>query len=139
MFQSDLNEKKTSPLIIEDIEPEAFNQFLRFIYTDQVENLNEFAPRLLPLADKYMLDLLKAQCESSLSRNISVETCGKLLFLAHLHSASGLKEKVLDFVRSRSVDVIETTGWQELLQSADSNLLRDISVAIMTPRSHSNK
>jgi speckle-type POZ protein len=139
MFQSDLVVKNIYSVKIEDIEPEAFNEFLRFIYTDQVENLNEFAPLLLPFADKYMLDLLKAQCESSLSCNISVETCGKLLLLAHLHSANGLKEKVLDFVRCHSVNVIGTTGWQELLQLSDSQLLRDISMAMMTPRSQSIK
>ena len=135
MFQTDLSEKKTNILEVRDIKPAVFKEVLRSIYTDEVEKLEEMAPQLLAAADKYMLPLLKSKCEAHLATKIAVKTCGMLLLFAHLHLASGLKEKVLDFVRCHSADVVKTTGWQELLQSADSNLLRDISVAIMTPRS----
>jgi len=134
MFQTDLTEKKTNTLKICDIETDVFSEVLRFIYTDEVEQLDEMASELLSAADKYMLPLLKAKCEVSLSRNITVETCGNLLLLAHLHSSLELKKKVLNFIRCHSVDVVETTDWQELLQSADSKLLRDISVAMMMTR-----
>jgi len=131
MFQTNLTEKQTNTLTICDIEADTFSEVLRFIYTDQVEQLDEMASKLLSAADKYMLPLLKAKCEVSLSRNISVETSGNLLILAHRHSSLELKKKVLNFIRCHSDEVVETTGWQELLQLADPQLLRDISVAMM--------
>ena len=139
MFQNDLTEKKTNTLEIQDIEPDVFAEVLRFLYTDEINNLDELSTDLLAASDKYMLDLLKAKCEVSLSRNITVESCGTLLILSHLYSSRGLKKKLLDFARSHSDVVVETTSWQELLKSAHPQLLRDISVAMMTTRPSSGQ
>ena len=132
MFQNDLMEKKTNTVKIEDIEPVVFEEVLRFIYTDEVNKMEDMAPNLLAVADKYMLDLLKARCEEFLASYITVETCGKLLVLAHLHSALELKKKILDFVHSRSIDIIEALDWQELWISAQPQLLRNIAYALET-------
>ena len=134
MFQNDLTEKKTNTLEIQDIEPDVFAEVLRFLYTDDVNNLDELSTGLLAAADKYMLDRLKAKCESFLSRNVTVENCGTLLILAHLYSARGLKKKLLHFARFHSSEVVETTSWQGLLESAHPQLIRDIMVAMMATR-----
>ena len=132
MFTTDLMEKKTNIIEIRDIESSTFLELLRFIYTDQVDNLEDVASDLLAAADKYMLELLKAKCEASLSRHINLDNCGNLLTLAHLYSTPGLKKKLLDFARCHSSQVVGTVSWQEMLLSADAKLLRDISIAIMT-------
>lgn len=137
MFVNDLIEKKTNTLEVCDIEPEVFSQVLRFIYTDEVDNLDDFAAELLAAADKYMLTLLKSKCEVSLARNVTLENCSELLMLAHLHSANGLKQILLDFIRCRSSEVAATQNWQNLLDSAHPQLLRDISMALMTSHSTS--
>ena len=134
MFQNDLTEKQTNTLEVRDIEPEVFLEVLRFIYTDEVEKFDDLAPQLLAAADKYMLTLLKSKCEASLARNVTLENCGELLILAHLHSANELKKFILDFVRSHSSEVAETQSWQKLLESAHPQLLRDISMALMINR-----
>ena len=77
MFQSDLTEKATNTLKIEDIERRVFQEVLRFIYTDEVNQMEEMASDLLAAAEKYMLTLLKEKCEVSLSRNVTVETCSE--------------------------------------------------------------
>ena len=133
MFQTNFSEKQTNTLNIEDIEPDAFAEMMRFLYTDEVENLDGLATDLLAAADKYMLDLLKTKCEVFLADNITVQNCSQLLLLSDLHSADGLKKIALDFVRSRSDAIVETTDWQELLESARPQLLRDISKAVMAP------
>ena len=132
MFITDLTERKTNTLEIQDIEPDVFIEVLRFIYTDEVKNMDELAPELLAAADKYMLVLLKSKCEASLARNITVENCSELLILAHLHSAENLKKILLDFVRCHSPEVAEKASWQKLIESAHPQLLRDISTALMT-------
>ena len=126
MFEKNHTEKKTNTLKIEGIEPTVFAEVLRFIYTDEVENLDELAAELLAAAERYMLDLIKAKCEESLAGNITTENCAELLLLADLHSANGLKKFVLDFIRLRAGLVFATTNWQEFMKSTRPQLLRDI-------------
>ena len=57
-FQSNLTETQTNTLKIKGIEPAVFKEVLRFLYTDQVEQLDELAEELLAAAERYMLDLL---------------------------------------------------------------------------------
>lgn len=135
MFESNLTEDLTNTLKIDDIEPDVFMEVLRFIYTDDVENLDELADKLLAAAEKYMLDLLKAKCEASLCINITLENCCQLLILADLHSAERLKTSVLDFVRFCSTQVVQTVEWKTLMRSAKPQLLRDISEALMIRQS----
>ena len=94
MFQSNLTEDQTNTLKIDDIEPDVFKEMLRFIYTDQVENVDALAEKLLAAADKYMLDLLKTKCEAYLATYITGENCCQLLILADLHSVERLKTSV---------------------------------------------
>ena len=117
---------------IREIEPDVFSEVLRFIYTDKVEKLDELASALMVAADKYMLDLLKTMCEESLARNVTLDNCCELLILAHLHSAQGLLKVLLDFVCSHSFQVAATPNWQKFLNSAHPQLLRDISMTVMT-------
>jgi speckle-type POZ protein len=131
MFENDFTEKKTNTFEVEDIAPEVFLEVLRFIYTDKVEKLDEMAPQLLAAADKYMLDLLKTKCEIALARNVTLENCGQLLILAHLHCAKDLKKILLDFVRCYSSEVAVTSNWLTLLETASPQLLRDISMTLM--------
>ena len=132
MFQSNLAEDQTNTLKIDDIEPDVFKEMLRFIYTDQVENVDALAEKLLAAADKYMLDLLKTKCEAYLATNITGENCCQLLILADLHSVERLKTSVLDFVRFHSAQVVKTVEWKTLMRTAKPQLLRDISEAMMT-------
>ena len=130
MFKND--EKQTNTLEVNDITHEVFLEVLRFIYTDKVEKLDDMAPQLLAAADKYMLDLLKTKCEISRARNVTFENCGELLILADLHSAKDLKNILLDFVRCHSSEVAVTSNWQKLLETANPQLLRDISITVMS-------
>jgi len=131
MFQSNLTETQTNTLKIEGIDPAVFKEVLRFMYTDQVGQLDELAEELLAAAERYMLNLLKSKCEAHLAGKITVENCAELLLLADLHSAAGLKMMVLDFFRSRAAAVAQMVNWQQLMESANSHLLRDISKALI--------
>lgn len=78
-----------------------------------------------------MLGLLKEKCESHLAAKITVENCAELLLLADLHLAEGLKKMLLEFFRFRAADVAETAKWQQLMESTNLHLLRDISKALI--------
>ena len=132
LFQSDLTEKAINTPKIEDIEPRVFEEVLRFIYTDEVNQMEEMASNLLAAAEKYMLTLLKEKCEVSLSLNVTVETCSELLLLADRYSALNLKKIVLEFIRFHSADIVKTSGWKTLLQSAPRIFIFKITEIFMS-------
>ncbi len=111
---------KLSPiesLKIEDCEPEVFQAMLRFIYTDEMEETEEMAKKLLTFAKNYQIELLKFKCEEILMKHISTANCAEMLLLADMNETSALKKDTLDFIRHRSGEVIKTAGWQTLRQT----------------------
>ena len=132
MFENNLLEQQTNTIKIEDIEPRVFAEVLRFLYTDEVEKLDEMADKLLAAADKYILDLLKDKCEAYLSGQITLNSCCKMLILADRYSALDLKKIALDFIRCKSVEVYKTDGWKSFFQSAPPQLLQNIFEICMT-------
>jgi len=52
MLESDFEESRKNRLEIDDVELELFEEFLRYVYTDTVDEMDENASDLLILADK---------------------------------------------------------------------------------------
>jgi speckle-type POZ protein len=52
MFEVDMVEKKENVLNITDIDFEVMQEIVRYIYTDQVEHIEDLGPSLLLAADK---------------------------------------------------------------------------------------
>jgi hypothetical protein len=52
MFSTEMSEKKENVVTISDIEFPVMQELIHYIYTDQVQNLKEFAAPLLVAADK---------------------------------------------------------------------------------------
>ena len=111
---------KISPiknLKIEDCEPAVFEVLLRFLYTDQMEETEEMAMKLMPIAKRYQVKLLLQKCEDVLLKNISTENCADILMMANTHDALLLKKDASDYFRLHSGEVIKTAGWQTLRQT----------------------
>ena len=132
MLQSEgFIEKKTNILQIDDLEPPVVKEMLRFLYTDRVEKMDELAKDLLVAADKYLIDLLKLQCQVALAKTLTVENCSEILALADSHSAVDLKAVAIEFVLQRASDVMKSDGWKELKRT-HSQLGFEVSEALMT-------
>ena len=125
------NDTHSNVLKFEDMEPEIFAEISRFIYTDEVKNLEELAPKILPIAEQYKLNLLKIRCEFSIARNVRIENCCQLLLLADRYSAMELKKIVLDFIRSNAADVIKTPNWKEFVTSNHQSFFASIDEILM--------
>ncbi|XP_043482893.1 speckle-type POZ protein B-like [Leptopilina heterotoma] len=116
MFKNKMNEELTSIVQIDDIKPTLFQQMLKFIYTDQVENLKETAFELLYAAEKYQLDNLKCMCIKSLNDNLSINSVFKTLEVAELYSIESLKNECLKFMYEEKFDIYKTNDFQELIK-----------------------
>ena len=63
MFQSNMKENELGTVEIEDIQQEAFSEFLNYIYTGSISlSFDKYGKELLALADKYQVDELKRAC-----------------------------------------------------------------------------
>ena len=84
---------------MKDIEPDVFQQALKYIYAGQVDNLEVMAAPLLAIADKYALGHLKAICEDSLIKSLNSANVGSIYMLADVHSAENLKAEALKLMQ----------------------------------------
>ncbi|XP_057318347.1 speckle-type POZ protein-like [Microplitis mediator] len=113
MFSHDMIEKKENKISIPDITPEIFEKLLKYIYTDEVNDLDADAERLLEAADKYQLLSLKKMCQVSLSKTLTVNNALKIMTLADLHSAKHLLDFTNKFMASNIKKIVETQNFKE--------------------------
>ncbi|ESN98578.1 hypothetical protein HELRODRAFT_101749 [Helobdella robusta] len=115
MFEHEMEERKQNRVEITDVDQDVLYEMLRYIYTGKAPNLNKMADELLAAADKYALDRLKVMCEEALCSNLSVDNVSDIFVLADLHSAEQLKTHAIDFINGHATDVMETTGWKDMV------------------------
>ncbi|XP_057318520.1 speckle-type POZ protein B-like [Microplitis mediator] len=139
MFTHEMKEKRDSEVAIPDIEPEIFNKMLKFIYTDEIDNLDA---DLLEAADKYQLLKLKSLCEESLSKTASINNAIDLMILADLHNSNQLLEYMLEFIVKNIGDVIATSEYKILEETKPalvSKLMKRLVTSIKIDASKDEK
>ena len=78
------------------------------------ENLSEIAFDLIPFAEKYLLEDLKAACEVALRPVISKDDVIQALILAHVHRCSNLFKFCIPLFKANIEELKETEQWEEL-------------------------
>jgi speckle-type POZ protein len=118
MFQHPTKENSTNQVKIEDIEPEFFDQLLRFIYTGRVplDKLETMAAGLFIAADKYLLDKLKMKCENYLLSQMSPDNCVILLLHGDLQNPNEHLKEAAKFFRRNPSQVMATDKWEKMKQ-----------------------
>ena len=56
MFEHDFEENKLNRVVITDMNPKVFEQFMKFVYTAKVDSVDQFDEELLVAADKVCCD-----------------------------------------------------------------------------------
>ena len=131
MFQSNMREKESGKIEIQDLTHEVVSEMLQFIYTGAVnKNLSEdFVRELFIAADKYQLDLLKNMCEEMLSSVVSIKSCLKNLSLAKLYMTKTLKKSSLEFIMKNTVAVTTSKEWLDCIKD-QPELAAEVTQAI---------
>jgi speckle-type POZ protein len=116
MFHHPTKEVLSSQVNVEDIDPDVFQEVLRFIYTGQTQStaMDKMAPGLLAAADKYLLEDLKTRCENHLIRQMSADNCLELLSLTTHHPAEHLKKYAIEYFRCYPENVMKTDNWTKM-------------------------
>ncbi|CAN6329143.1 unnamed protein product [Urochloa humidicola] len=121
----EMEERSTSCIEIQDMDPWVFQAMLNFIYTGKIPELDEkeeeamiLAQHLIAGADRYMIDRLKVMCERRFAFGINVNTAAATLALAEQHRCSQLKAKCIEFIAGGSPEnlkaVLATDGYKNL-------------------------
>ncbi|CRL03929.1 CLUMA_CG017050, isoform A [Clunio marinus] len=101
MFSGGFRESSSKCQEIIDVHPEVFKEMLRFIYTGNVEDLNNNAEELLAVADRYHVTDLQKLCKIYLMSNLSEENALKYFELSHRHPCYlDLKESSFKILQS---------------------------------------
>jgi len=120
MFQSDMKEKETRTVTIDDCKAGVVGEMLNFIYTGNVSSshnsLSDIASELLEAADKYQLDLLKNICEESLCSTLKVINCVEYLVLGDMYHTSKLKKTALRLVVENADSIIDSDVFKDLFK-----------------------
>ncbi|KAI9549148.1 hypothetical protein GHT06_005422 [Daphnia sinensis] len=116
MFEHETAEKLSNQVDIQDVDPDVFQEVLLYIYSGRMSSaaMDKKAVGVLAMADKYLLDQLKAECETHLMKRMTADNCVELLAIADQpHPAAHLKEYADDFLRRSTALVKATDGWEK--------------------------
>ncbi|XP_057318344.1 speckle-type POZ protein-like [Microplitis mediator] len=134
MFSHEMIEKKESKISIPDISSEIFEMVLKYIYTDEVTDLDLYADDLLEAAEKYQLLSLKNICQESLSKTLNLENALYLMTLADSYNATHLLEFTSNFLVLNMKNIIDTQDFKRLEKSHPS-----LALELLKKYSFSNK
>jgi hypothetical protein len=108
-----------TPIPIQDIKPFAFRSLLRFVYTNDIEDLQNEARELLDVADRFGCKGLKLAAEAELvASGISVDSAANMILLGDAKNCALLKEAAIDFLAANTTSVMSSPGWANMLESA---------------------
>ena len=136
MFDHPTKENLTNQVEVEDVEPAVFNEVLRFIYTGRLSEstMGKMTIDILAVADKYLLDQLKMECEIHINNRMSAENCLKLLLVTdEHHPAFHLKKYADEFFRRFSGEVMETDDWRKGEQNHPEQFVSMLKKIVKSP------
>jgi speckle-type POZ protein len=114
MLTHDTKENAEKSCRIDDVDEETLEALLKYLSGCPLEGNFKVAEKLLAAADKYCIKSLAAACENHLMSKISADNAARLLILADMHSATGLKVAVLRFAAHSLPDIGSCGGMTEL-------------------------
>jgi speckle-type POZ protein len=115
MFKEGTKEHQDNYVNIEDIESDVFEVFLRYLYSGQVEHLDEMVSDLLAAADKYDVQPLKERCIHHMVKNISVDNAVNMLILADRYNVEPIKLQAQKFITNNIMSLLKTDSWNSLI------------------------
>jgi len=130
MFSNDFKEKKSSEVVIEDLEESTVTELIHYIYSGKVRNLNDQALKLLAAADKYDIRELKETCESYLRDKISKANICDILIQAYLHNSKMLEELAFRFVKENGHEVLDQS-FEDKLKLYPHILIKMLKTCLM--------
>ena len=117
MFRTDMKEKSTGIVTIEDCDPGVFRSFICFLYTGKVDKLStENVCSLYEVADKYQEDQLKRKCMNLMLNTLSIDSFCDYFVFALRHDEKELFEKAIEFFTDNVKAIGRSLKWQTFVK-----------------------
>ncbi|XP_041373428.1 BTB/POZ domain-containing protein 2-like [Gigantopelta aegis] len=108
MFYGPLAEQ--DEIVIPEVEHDIFQQFLRYLYTDDVTMDGASVMGLLYVSKKYDVKTLEQKCLTYLSSSMTSDNACVILEQAHVFDEQELKEKALTFILKNGDAALKSSG-----------------------------
>ena len=129
MFYGNLAQKE-SIIRITDADEESFNEFLRYLYTDDCEMTAENAIGVLYLAKKYLVSYLVEKCCKVLETSIKPDNVFALLEQAVQFDENDLEAKCWYIVSEKTQECVNTGAFCDIRSHTLNALLKKETLAI---------
>ena len=109
-----LTEANSGEVTIDDIDPNAMETMLDFLYHEEIKNANLINTKLLFAADKYNIGKLVETCIQHLKSNISEENALDILLTADLTNKTDLLEAASKFCLKNQEKLVKIKSWNDM-------------------------
>lgn len=106
MFDGNWREKDTVEIV--DAKYEVFDEFVQYLYGNEVDINEGNIDALVYLARKYIIDELVSKCTEYIELHLSIDTVIHSLDLALTYDLDGSKEKCKEIISDNTEDVLKT-------------------------------
>lgn len=129
VFEEMLTEKmELRKIKITDVSYEIFTKVLQYMYTGEVEKLDEFALDILKAARLYEMKDLITTCEDALVVNINLDNVLETLIVADECESQRMKNTCLMFIQCHFEHIQNSSQLEELSKSHSHLLLEIVNV-----------
>ena len=111
-----MTEAKSGEVEIDDIEAEAVETMLYFLYNEKIKDNELINTKLLFAADKYNIASLVKICNQHLKMNLSQENALDVLLCADKLNQKDLLEAATELVRKNVGNIVKTNAWNETMK-----------------------
>lgn len=138
-FRTDMKEKATGIVEIDDCDPSSFSNFLCYLYcADEGVISKENVFSLFTAADKYDVQDLREKCLEFMKDNLTVETFCDAITVALQHSETALLKFATNFFRKNAAKIVVTVMWQ-LFAAENPTHSNELIVKLLLPDTNSSK
>lgn len=127
MFENEMIEKETGFVDISDCNPEAFNDFLLYLYSGEFdpEKCNFF--HLYKIGDKYDVPQLKLTCANFINCSLSVENFCEIYLFGQKFNEEKILTAAQNFFNENFEEVVSLDSWVSMMEDEaqlTNNLLK---------------
>jgi len=124
LYSSGMKDAMMKQLVIDNYSYTAFQQLLKFIYTDECQiSSPDVAAELMSAAEFYRLERLKALMELMLSKALDIETACPILEIAQRFGAAQLKRIAFEYILTNYERVSKTSGFMDMQKECITEIL----------------
>ena len=123
MFYGGLAEKN-SVIHLKDTDEESFEEFLRFIYTDECNLTTDNAVSVMYISKKYLVTSLVVKCVNFWKENIKAENAMRTLENAVHFDEKNLEDSCWEFIKSNTKQVVASKEFNDINQTTLASLLK---------------